>query len=191
MGRPLRLCLLLSSLSLLAATTVRAADPQPPVIEAAPPDASDQLCISARFTHQTIMLVRGRQRIELSLGGGACEPPGSGISDLMIRFPTSDSPSDVVLARTCPAFQAQITKLWASRRHARSPRQIRAVRVGPFVFSGRSDLFEVGTASGQSAAVRWVRQTLRDVRPCWNNFRQDRTLDAVDRLYAAPPIRPR
>lgn len=182
-------CFVLASFAIIAATTAKAADGQPPTIEAAPSDADDQICISARFTHQTIMLGRGRQQVELSLGGGACEPPGSGISDLVVRLPADNSPSDVVLARTCPAFQAQITKLWAARRHSRSPRQFRAVPAGPFLFSGRSDLFGLGNQSRRSEAVRWVRQTLADVRPCWNNFRQDQTLFVVDRLYASPAIR--
>src|SRR5689334_22253806 len=65
-------------------------------------EAPDRICISTRRTTHTFTIGQGRSKIEVSLGGGACEPPGSGISDLWARFPTDDSKLDVVDEETCP-----------------------------------------------------------------------------------------
>lgn len=162
---------------------------EPSAIDAEFPN---QICIAARRTVQTISIGRGRNRIEVSLGGGACEPPGSGISDLWARFPADDSKLDAVLAKTCPAFQIEVSKLWSARpRRTRLLHPVNDVRVGPFVVAGRTDLFDLESARGRRAAAQWIRRMLAEVQPCWNNFREDRTREVVQRLYATLTMSPR
>jgi hypothetical protein len=108
-----------------------------------------------------------------------------------VRFARNDQDADFVQVKTCPAYQAQITKLWSARQHSGpSANNVQGVRAGPFVFAGRSDLFDLQGSKGRQAAAQWVRETLAEVRPCWNNFREDQTRYAVDHLYSALAMRP-
>lgn len=181
MLRPLLLAITVSTFLSSALNAQPFDSPQSAPEIANPPE---QTCVSIRRRHQTIMVGQGKSRIEVSLGGGACEPPGSGISDLWARFPTDDSELDAVIAKSCPAYQTQINQLWLNRRHQVDPaKPYRDARAGSFVISGRNDLFDLESSEGRRSARHWIRQTLEEVRPCWNNFRDDRTRHVVDRLY--------
>lgn len=151
--------------------------------ESVTPEDNVKLCILAAFSHGTIAIGHGEQRIEIELMGGACEPPGSGISSLWARYPENSSALDVVRANNCPAYKAKIDELWAAkRRHVRGQRPSKS-QVGPFVIHNSGDLFTLNNSKGRKAATRWIRDTLVEVRPCWNTFRDDQTREVVDDLY--------
>jgi hypothetical protein len=141
-----------------------------------------QVCIAILEIHEQILVGRRGKGITIKLGGGACEPPGSGISDLIVGFATPGGMEDFA---ECPAFQTRINKLWAGRPHTRRPYgSIHAVRAGPFTITDSSDLFQLQSPDGRQAAARWISQTLTAVRPCWNKVRQDQSHPVVDLLYS-------
>lgn len=142
------------------------------------------ICVSSRVLYERISIGRGPTKIEVSLGGGACEPPGSGISDLAAKFAARNSMGDYVEADSCPIYRDRIARLWLARKHNPHGRRI-AVRAGQFFITDRKDLFELKSANGKKAAAQWIRRTLAAVRPCWNNFRDDHTRYVVDSLYAS------
>lgn len=144
----------------------------------------DHVCVSIRLLREHILVGRRGEGIELDLGGGACEPPGSGISDMSAAFAPSKDIGDAIEAESCPEFQARIARLWASRQHTRHGSDAESgVRAGPFTITDSSDLFELQSPEGRQAAAEWISQTLSAVRPCWDNFRQDHTHHVVDLLY--------
>jgi hypothetical protein len=155
---------------------------QPTVSHPAAPDQVEvgQVCIAIREIHEEILVGRRGKGIEIELGGGACEPPGSGISDISVGFATPGGMEDFA---ECPAFQTRITKLWAARPHTRRGYgTIPIVRAGPFTVTDSSDLFQLQSPEGRRAAARWINQTLAAVRPCWNKVRQDQTHYVADLL---------
>lgn len=157
--------------------------PQPSNQATSPPFA-DEICISSRIPREKIMVGQGPQKIELTLGGGHCEPPGSHISDLIATFPGNDHLGDVVKAHNCPAFKERIDGLW-SRKNSHIPgnHSKLEVQAGSFSIQDTSDLFELTSNKGRAAAARWIREMLFAVRPCWNSIRNDRTWEVVNDLY--------
>ena len=146
--------------------------------------SNERICVSVRHTLEKITVDSGGDQIEITLGGGACEPPGSGVSDPWARYSTNDSQLDVVEAGDCPAYQDQIDKLWSMKsQHPRGLTTAGNVRAGPYMIADWSDLFDLKSAKGRRAATRWISQTLAAVRPCWNTIREDRTRKVVDSLY--------
>jgi hypothetical protein len=157
---------------------------QPTASDPAAPDevGAGQLCIAIREIHEQILVGRGGKGIGIELGGGACAPPGSGISDISVGFATPGGMEDFA---ECPAFQTRIAKLWAARPHTRHGYgTIPAVRAGPFSITDSSDLFQLQSPEGRRAAARWINQTLAAARPCWNKVRQDQTHYVIDLLYS-------
>ena len=142
------------------------------------------ICVMSRRVYERISIGRGPKKIEVSLGGGACEAAGSGISDLAAKFAARDSMGDVVEADSCPIYRDRIARLWLARKHNPHSRRI-SVRAGQFVITDRKDLFELKSVNGKKAAAQWIRQTLAEVRPCLNNFRDDHTRYVIDSLYAS------
>ena len=162
------------------ATTPTASDHSAP-----DPLAIGQVCITIRELHETITVGRGGKGIDIELGGGACERPGSRISDLSAGFSTNGGMEDIVEGENCPAFQTRIDKLWAARAHVQHGYgTITGVRAGPFTITDASDLFQLQSPEGRRAAARWIMQTLVAVRPCWDTIREDRTHYVVDLLYS-------
>jgi hypothetical protein len=170
------------ALSAAVSATAQTANTPLPADDDAEPKTGRN-CIAIALIRERVSVGRGRNKIELTLFGGACEPPGSGISALSASFATEDSNNDTVLADTCPAYRSQIDKLWSGREHLRRSSNVRPVQAGPFLIADQSDLFELQNENGRRAAARWIRQTLSAIRPCWNNFRSDQTRSVVDRLY--------
>ena len=158
--------------------------PSPPAPVPVMPSAEgdEVICLSSRHQVESITFGHGPKRIEITLGGGTCEPPGLGISDLWVRYPAEDQKLDVVSTRDCPALRQQVAILRlveAQRLYGKT----RNIRAGLFVIDGGSGLFELRRKSGRVKAVHWVRQTLAAVRPCWNTVRNDRSRAVVDSLY--------
>jgi len=142
----------------------------------------EQICMSSRHTLEKVTLGRGRKHFEITLGGGACEPAGSGISDLWIRRSDDNDALDVVQASDCPAFKEQVAKIWAARPYSKETTQ-KYVSLGPFTFHGASYLFDLRNKIGQREAVKWLRQTFSLVEPCWNTIRNDRSRRVAPSLY--------
>jgi len=147
--------------------------------------APETECVAIAVPHGTIAVGRGVRRIEIRLIGGACEPPGSGISALFAIYPAADnSPLDVVSSRDCPSYQAKIDELWSAKPyHVRSRSTLANIQVGPFAIVDTGDLFELKSSQGKRAAQIWLREMLMAVRPCWNTIRDDQTRSVVDDLY--------
>jgi hypothetical protein len=152
-------------------------------------DQSDHICITVRRVRERIAIGRGVKKMDITLGGGVCESPLLGISDLALDYATRDGMGDAVEAADCLAYRDQITKLFLSPQHRSRP--IGEVRVGPFQIAGLSKFFDLQSASGRKWAARWIRETLVAVQPCWNNFRQDQTQYVVGDLYSTLGVRPR
>jgi hypothetical protein len=164
------------------------ASPSP--IKAQPGGEQDkEICLPDRAKRVIITVGRGRRRIEMSLGGGVYDDGrcgGNEIIDLFASPRMNLGLADVVEARSCPAYRRQLVKLPSERwRHPRPVATFAAISVGPFVIADRSHLFNLASQNDRRAAVRWLRQTLAAVKPCWNNFREDRKRRVVGRLYAA------
>lgn len=174
----------LHALQVNAQTAGNPTVPEPVVRNSSRVEPDEQVCVTIRHVRERITLGRGRAKIEITLGGGACEPPGSGISDLVAGRSRSVDAMDVVEASNCPAFQKQIDSLWARRQHYRPVyRGAGTVSVGALTFQGTSGLFELRSNRGRLAAAQWLRQTLTLVEPCWNTIRDDRTRHVVPGLY--------
>lgn len=148
------------------------------------PELLGQICVSVANPHGTIALGQGDEQIDITLIGGACEPPGSGISMLWVRYPAGPSRLDVVTVKDCPKYQIKIDELWSAKPHHERTRNANSkVRVGSFWFSDPRDLFNLRNVEGRRAAAKWVRETLVAVGACWNTIREDQTLYVVDDLY--------
>jgi len=180
----------LAAIALLAATD--SGEPPrsaPSSTSSDPTSPGEQICISVRRVREKITVGRGSKKMEITLGGGVCESPLLGISDLTLDYAARDGMGDAVEAADCPAYRDQITKLFLSSQHR--SRAIGAVRAGPFQIAGMSKFFDLQSVNGRKWAAQWIRETLVAVRPCWNNFRQDQTLYVVGDLYPALGAKPR
>jgi hypothetical protein len=160
------------------AVSARTAEvPQPPSpIQVAPDDDAD--CIAIGYIYEKILVGRGRNRIEIDIGGGACGPKFSDLS----ATSADGGNSDIVDLGSCPAYGHQIAKLTSVRPAHRSHLVSRG-HAGPFFINDSQKLFDLESAEGRMAAAQWISQTLVAVRPCWNNFRDDQTRYVVDNLY--------
>jgi hypothetical protein len=180
----------LAAIALLSATgpgEPPGSAPSPTSSDLTPP--GEQICMTVRRVREKIMVGRGSKKIEITLGGGVCESPLLGISDLTLNYAARDGVGDVVEAADCPAYRDQITKLFLSSQHR--SRGIGEVHAGPFQIAGMSKFFDLQSVNGRKWAAQWIRDTLVAVRPCWNNFRQDQTLYVVGDLYPALGAKPR
>jgi hypothetical protein len=200
-------------LSVWAAATRANADPAKPDHAAALDSQSPQItqiCMLDLFGLAKVEIVRpGVPVIDLDIEiGDGCGLDATLVRDfngrqygpwmLEIREAPKEGASDsndVVYEPSCPTLTPHMSGLhpWPQPksdaevrlRRGINPETMAGTKVGEFVFKDWSGLFRLQTKEQRAAAAQWVRQTLADVRPCWDNFRQDSEQSPIiDHLYA-------
>ncbi|MCW2362763.1 MULTISPECIES: hypothetical protein [Sphingobium] len=152
-------------------------------VQRAGSENSEQICVSILVIEETLTVGRGPDQLKITMGRGACEPKEPGVSSLHVSSAIAEEGSDAVIGEFCPVFLTKIEQLWAGRAQHQNGGMNKHVQTGPFRISGQSDLFSLHSSAGRREAIRWLKETLNAVRPCWNNFRDDRSLGAAVRLY--------
>jgi hypothetical protein len=125
---------------------------------------------------------RGKTRFVIRIESGSDIEP---YTSWMLRVEDA-SDDDLAAEETCPALGVQMGKLRLPERPATAtPYAAPGVRIGRFTFRNWRRQFRLDSQSERRWAVRWVRQTLEVVEPCWNLMREDRSHNVADRLRLA------
>jgi hypothetical protein len=153
----------------------------PSEIEQVDPAIPIDICVTPIRVLGVATLGSGQRSLEITLGQGVCPASDPGISELGLRYSNDDVSGDAVSAEHCPALAERSALL-----HRLPPRRsnlAQARTAGRYRIAGMTQFFEMRTVAGRRAAARWLTGTLYAVRPCWNNFRQDREQKATGDLY--------
>jgi len=147
------------------------------------------VCIDSYHRWGSIVIdAPGQKKLEFGIyrgwwacGDGKLTEPTWSISTPLLRDGDS-GPVDSVVEEHCPALRVQMDRLLAMKRKAQTPRPSpKGFAVAGRLRAGRDDFgpqFQLVDANPSGPIAKWIAQTRRAIRPCWNNFRQDKTLYA-------------
>ena len=136
----------------------------------------------------------------LNVDGGSCggqdvEGPPDGLSVVSYAPSGNGTEHEGTRVDDCPQFRPQALEVEASHQRGlpvtrRGPQP--AVRVGLLTITDRAGYFDLRQSEGRHQAVKWLRETLVAVRPCWEKAADNDLgdLKSLNPFYLALGLRP-